>query len=124
MRSIRLVRTVPVRRRDGEGPIDLNDDRPRLGARGDQFFRYESSREVRSDRLEHPLVACQRGPRTDTPALRGEGRAPTTANTAAHLDLEIGEPDAGPPRPPNCAESEERVERGVCVHTHITLQAF
>src|SRR2546428_13667969 len=111
MRSIRLVRTVPVRRRDGEGPIDLNDDRPRLGARGDQFFRYESSREVRSDRLGNPPVAGQRGPRAGAPPLRGEGRAPPTGETTAHLDLENGGREAPPPRSPHRAENQERAAR-------------
>src|SRR3989442_8968253 len=43
-----------------------------------------------SDRLEHPLMARQRGPGADAPAVPGQGRRPPTVDAAADLDLDIG----------------------------------
>src|SRR3989442_12144223 len=62
-----------------------------------------------SDRLEHPLMARQRGPGTDAPAFRGEGRGPAAADAAANPELEIGKPEAAPHSLPDGAKPGDRL---------------
>jgi hypothetical protein len=56
-----------------------------------------------------------------TPPLWRKGGVSSRAHAPPYLDLELGKSHATSLRLPDGAEREDRVERGVRVHTYITL---